>query len=405
VVQALFVHGTGVRKARHDVIVAQIKRGFERQPQSPVTVSSCYWGDAHGAKLFAAGVSIPSASKGRSGSSGGDPEDEYVAYWAALLSDPLAHLRLLSETAAKIRGSDAVRPPTYRPPGMAVLDRLSKIAPQGELAELLVDAELHDYTGDAVQALSQAPEARRACGAIEGEDGIGELTRAVAAALLAELIKFADNPPMTGEQRDRLVDHLAAELGGYGERGLASKSAKFLGAQSLNMTTQPLLRIFRQPMTGKAVPLLGDILHYQARGAGLRDFLAEQIKSIDDDVVLLGHSLGGVALVDLLAERRMPNVRLLVTVGSQAPFLHELGALQGLPAGCRSLPEHMPRWLNIYDRRDLLAYLAQPLFAAGGAQKSKRVVDFEVNSRQPFPLSHSAYWKIGMVYERICQEL
>jgi hypothetical protein len=28
-----------------------------------------------------------------------------------------------------------------------------------------------------------------------------------------------------------------------------------------------------------------------------------------------------------------------------------------------------------------------------------------VNSKQPFPLSHSAYWKLDTVYDRIAEEI
>ena len=41
--------------------------------------------------------------------------------------------------------------------------------------------------------------------------------------------------------------------------------------------------------------------------------------------------------------------------------------------------------MNIYDRRDLLSFVGARLFAG-------RVSDHEVDSRLPFPISHSAYW-------------
>jgi hypothetical protein len=39
----------------------------------------------------------------------------------------------------------------------------------------------------------------------------------------------------------------------------------------------------------------GDILLYQARGAGIRSYIKNQIEGYEGDVVLLAHSLGGVA--------------------------------------------------------------------------------------------------------------
>jgi hypothetical protein len=45
-----------------------------------------------------------------------------------------------------------------------------------------------------------------------------------------------------------------------------------------------------------------------------------------------------------------------VTLGSQSPFLYEIGALWSLPYG-KGLPESFPRWLSVYDLADLLSYV------------------------------------------------
>jgi pimeloyl-ACP methyl ester carboxylesterase len=115
------------------------------------------------------------------------------------------------------------------------------------------------------------------------------------------------------------------------------------------------------------------------------------VTAVDDDVVLLAHSLGGIACVDLLIAAAPPRVKGLITVGSQAPFLHELGALPGLaPQG--TLPHTFPvPWINVYDERDLLSFLAEPVFG-------ERVRDIRVDSRTPFPRSHSAYFRNEAVY-------
>jgi hypothetical protein len=97
--------------------------------------------------------------------------------------------------------------------------------------------------------------------------------------------------------------------------------------------------------------------------------------------------------VSLLARQRLPQVQRLVTVGSQSGFLYEIGALPGLPYGTQ-LPEHVPAWLNIYDRRDILSYLAAPVFG-------ERAVDVAVDNGQPFPQSHSAYWTNPAVWREI----
>jgi hypothetical protein len=284
---------------------------------------------------------------------------------------------------------------------VAALDELpEKLAAEpGELGPLLSQVGLEEFFGAAVADVLPSDELHGACA--RSLPDRSELLTAVASAVLARMLQRGDGQvPLSGDERDRIVELLAARLeSGY--RGIFSRSAGFLGRQAMKVTTQPLAQFLRGPATERAVPPLGDILHYQAHGEGLRNYLAEHIRQSDEDVVVLAHSLGGVAAVDLLASRPMPQVRLLVTVGSQAGFLHELGALAGLKPGVRELPSYMPDWLNIFDRRDFLAYLAAPVFN-GGPTGLSRVRDFEVYSRQPFPLSHSAYWKLDGVYAEIC---
>ena len=141
-------------------------------------------------------------------------------------------------------------------------------------------------------------------------------------------------------------------------------------------------------------PFAGDILLYQGRGRRIRDFIRMRIKEMQQPVIIIGHSLGGVASVDVLAtEDLLKHVILLITVGSQAPYFYEINALQSLERG-EELPEHFPPWVNIYDLRDFLSFVGDKVFPG-------RVHDYEVNNRQPFPESHSAYWRNQATYDRI----
>jgi pimeloyl-ACP methyl ester carboxylesterase len=144
--------------------------------------------------------------------------------------------------------------------------------------------------------------------------------------------------------------------------------------------------------------MTGDIAVYLARGEAIRRRIDETVrKAPPGPVSLLGHSLGGIAAVDLLALGQGGRVEQLITVGSQAPFLYEIGALPSLRFG-EPLPPSFPNWLNIYDERDLLSYLGAGVFPG-------RVRDVAVNSRQPFPWSHSAYWRNPEVYRLIAEAL
>jgi len=91
---------------------------------------------------------------------------------------------------------------------------------------------------------------------------------------------------------------------------------------------------------------------------------------------------------------------LLVTVGSQSPLFYEMDALQSLRFG-QPLPDHFPRWLNLYDRRDFLSYVGAQVFP----NPRDRLEDFEVNNRQPFPQSHGAYWANPQTWDIILPRL
>jgi pimeloyl-ACP methyl ester carboxylesterase len=153
----------------------------------------------------------------------------------------------------------------------------------------------------------------------------------------------------------------------------------------------------RGVISDSAYPAAGDILLYEARGSGIRNFIENTIQKTPKPCILIAHSLGGIACVDLLAQKKIDGVSLLITAGSQAPLLYELNALVSLPHGT-SLPEGFPPWLNLYDKHDFLSYIGAGVFP-------KRVTDVLVNNGQPFPQAHSAYWKNPEVWNAIVERL
>jgi hypothetical protein len=154
----------------------------------------------------------------------------------------------------------------------------------------------------------------------------------------------------------------------------------------------------RDVLFSAGYPVAGDILRYQARGGPIREYIGQRIDACGSDVTVLAHSLGGIACVDLLVLQTKSNVKRLITVGSQAPLLYELGALTSLLPG-DPLPIHFPgEWLNVFDRNDLLSYLAAPLFGP-------RAIDIEVNCGQPFPQAHSAYWGEALMWQQLAPYL
>lgn len=118
-------------------------------------------------------------------------------------------------------------------------------------------------------------------------------------------------------------------------------------------------------------------------------------QSADGSAIVLAHSLGSVAAVDVLVQQAGLDLAQLITIGSPAALFHETNALVSLPRQ-DVLPAHFPQWLNIYDPRDLISYLAKPVF-----HEDRRVADHSHESGQPLIAAHSAYWASDVVWSMI----
>jgi hypothetical protein len=380
----LFVHGTGVRQPAYG---AAFDRFAERiagiRPRH--AVAQCYWGGVHGSRLNAAGISIPSGESHRGLD---DPllgaatdEDAEVALWGLLERDPLFELRLLSAGDVTVEEL----PPNAPPPGQELAAAARRLPAGIVVASRAATAGLDGVLPDAVEAILASAASTNV---LRQELALGGTLRtALARAFVAEALLYADEQlggslPLDGAHRDELVAAIIAELGGS-DRGIGSSVGRFGLDLALRLgATRPLERR-RSAITEASAPAAGDVLIYLARGEPIRNFIAEAVTAVDGPVVLVAHSLGGIASVELLATRALPAVELLVTVGSQAPFLYELNALPTLAFGTK-LPDTVPRWVNIFDQRDLLAYTGAGVFPG-------RVEDREIDNGAPFPRSHSAY--------------
>lgn len=150
--------------------------------------------------------------------------------------------------------------------------------------------------------------------------------------------------------------------------------------------------------------LLADVIGYQQHRTSIQDVLRTELaraaKSARGRPVLpVGLSLGGIALVDLLASWPAAPVEACVTVGSQVPLLYTFDAIPSLPYD-EADPPHLPvPWLNVYDSRDFLSFVAEPLFRRTDGLAS--VVDLRVHSGKDYPRSHSAYWEIAPLWDAI----
>jgi hypothetical protein len=150
--------------------------------------------------------------------------------------------------------------------------------------------------------------------------------------------------------------------------------------------------------------MMADVIGYHAHRESIQRVLkAELTKAASAahgrPVLPVALSLGGIALVDLLASWPDAPVEACVTVGSQAPLLYTFDAIPSMPYD-EANPPYLPvSWLNIYDSRDFLSFLAEPLFRRSDGLAS--VVDLRVHTGLDFPKSHGGYWELGPVWDAI----
>ncbi|MGW1209792.1 alpha/beta fold hydrolase [Streptomyces sp. NPDC002499] len=387
----VFIHGTGVREPGFSTLAGRVAAGLT-ELRDGLRFVPYYWGGGHGAKLVAGGASLPpepgSTARGLADAPGGPAAaEDTAATWAMLYADPYAELALAAAGAK----SSGERPPGFVPPQQKLQSQLAALAAQGDATA----AELGPGLTRAATDLAAHPLLGRAADALDPADLAVLAARSLVARVIADALD-ADAPLVpTGETRDAVANRLAEALGvppRGTERGVRSLVLRAAGSAAARAVERR-----RRALTEAAHPAAGDILRYLSRGDAVRADLRTLVAGLEPPVVLIGHSLGGIIALDTLIVTRIPQVRLLVTAGSQAPFLYESGSLPSLehPA---PLPPHVPAWLNLYDPRDLLGYLGGELFRG-------RVTDVAVDSKQPFPAAHSAYWTNPAVYRHIVEHL
>lgn len=351
VTTVVFVHGTGTRRAKFDATFEIIRHNLLAS-KPDLTVTPCYWGEPLGAELYANGASIPNYARTR-GPEDMTEEDYLIALWGQLYQDPLFELRLLSVQA------DALVNPRSRG-GLPQPDLLRSFTISSALQSKLEEAGLADTFEAAWQSVQSSTVYKKALSAAAQDPD--RYRAATARALVAMSIALCEeqqqDPPIVSDaqMRDRVIDQIGNELAS-GRRSFGGWAAKHLFDLALTLGAMNAVERKRGAISDATYPFAGDILVYQARGEQIRSFIGELVQQAKPPVVLLGHSLGGIACVDLLIQQPLPQVQALVTVGSQAPFFYEINALHSLPWK-EPLPSHFPStWLNLYDLRDFLSYI------------------------------------------------
>jgi hypothetical protein len=413
----IFVHGTGVREPSAGETYEKVREKLQALGLG-LNVKRINWGGQLGTRLFGGGVSVPNYDTARALSGAvaqsvpddSPPEEFLPALWDLLTQDPLYELRLL---ALKTEASVGVElPPNAITPGETLLNAAANLSittvsagpALQRLRETLNQAGIAAVLEPARDAILEQQITRDAIAqSNEPTDIYPALSRAIAAEAMLRTV--LEEPTVEIWMDESLPDEVASKLQAV-LRDEASDRAiipswikKQLAGLGKSLLTS-VIRRKRGLITDKLYGFPADILLYQARGGAIRDSLRKLVEEASDDVILLGHSLGGIACVDLLVDQPLPKVKMLITVGSQAPFLYELNCLVSMSYDADAdrderLPINFPKhWLNFYDQRDILSYVGAKLFG-------NRIMDIEMQNGQPFPDSHSAYWDNNALYAKI----
>jgi hypothetical protein len=420
----LFVHGTGVRMQGYEKTLQQLRERFGKEPfcdYPHLRVEGCLWGEQYGSRRAEKSI----FRYAEAGGSEYTAEDARRDTWRLLAADPMAGLRFLALNREPYEGGM----PGEELPGPQLeraVDGLLEPECWKDLGPVLEWAQIAQVFPETCERL-KSEEAFKNLKEVASppldpyRDAIAEALVALAIEIVAEKGGPAPYIDQEERERERVTAVIRDKLGGV-SAALFFDLARTLGRAVLRplsfagglavyganvAAVTPYIAWRRGSVTERATPIAGDILFYQCRGEQIRNVIRTRIEEFEGPLVLLAHSLGGVACVDLLLHPACAHlsdrVKLLVTIGSQAPYFYEIGALHGLSfsdeAGYLERAfSRFPRWLNIHNRRDLLSYIGAGVFPG-------RVADREVTSIAPFPQSHSVYFSQDATYGYIHEAL
>ncbi|BCG75953.1 hypothetical protein MesoLj113a_71110 [Mesorhizobium sp. 113-1-2] len=193
---------------------------------------------------------------------------------------------------------------------------------------------------------------------------------------------------------------------------------KIKGSAS-NLVNGPFARAGREKITPGLAIFIGDVFRYlrenDARNQ-IRKTVSEAIvaagkqRKPNEPFVLVGHSMGGVILYDLLSSSETVEgfsaaigtkfaVDLFLTVGSQVALFEEMKLYEAsrseFSGQSRSVPrpEAVKNWWNAFDKMDVLSFITSPIFE--GAE------DFSVDTIAGVLDAHGAYFSSTMFYARL----
>jgi hypothetical protein len=200
-----------------------------------------------------------------------------------------------------------------------------------------------------------------------------------AAAKLRGAVKSA-----AGTVLDRTGDFASTKLLGWSRESLNANLGRFFGDVFIYFNTRG-----DKAAPGKIPTLILEAIDHAVTNG-----------PTGDPLVIVGHSLGGVILFDLLSHYSDREVDLFVTVGSQVPHFEEIKLFhasdRSIPSGQQKLaktPTNIRRWINVFDVVDIFSYSAKRIF--------DRVDDFGYDTKTYTVKAHGAYFDQDRFYERL----
>ena len=269
----VFVHGTGVRFKDYQRGFDNAKKCAQRAGIS-ADFEECAWGDPLGVEF--AGLSLPDLPA----SEQSDQPGEDFARWYCLYADPLFELKLL--TIRDTSTSLPITMPGQQPEWELAWDGIAAYRPSLEFRLLLERGNIQDYWDSAwSEIFSGSAQPRQAFEASAHE--LAEAAHALARAVVAQLSVNAelDGVPRPNKAlRDKLVERLIADWG-FQVYGL---SAFF--TDIFKRAATGALRKHREGASRAAALPIGDILLYQSRGEGVREYIRAKIEQATPPVTL-----------------------------------------------------------------------------------------------------------------------
>ena len=298
----IFVHGTGVRQEAFEVamesIWAHLHEALIKHHRGEIRLEPCLWGNSLGSRLNAKGASVPDYDlTGKAKTAAEQDCEDRITLWEMLAYDSLYELHGL-----------ALRPRENEIDADAFTDMVKKL-PSETMAEKLSRAGIaKTFSAARDYVLNADVYEDSLASATDPSDCRGPVARAIVARATA--LTPDDRPPairFDPPLRDEVIEAITGELG-EPTKGVVGWTANtlFKLAQRLHIVD---LKYRRGALTDSVAPETGDIVLYQANGDPIRGFIREKIDKAHKDnppVVVMAHSLGGIACVDLFARPKPP---------------------------------------------------------------------------------------------------